>query len=191
MKFLSIVQLLSKQKIYFSILDEEIDGSTLALLEENDICQIFPRIKDRVKFIDRRKKLISTLNESTANIDETTNHLFSSTLSSSLSSIDFGESSHDNTALDQSVLNKTNGTNIEINLTTDSNLSSSVNCDDQDENIDIGARLPTEYEGPALTARMQQYVDEGDFSKFNPHTNMRSELLTLLFDDVVQSHQLL
>lgn len=191
MKFLSIIHLLSKQKIYLSNLDEDIDGSTLALLEENDIRQMFPRIKDRVKFIDRRKKLISTLNESTDNIDETTNHLFSSTLSSSPSPINFEESSHDNTALDQSVLNKTNETNIEINLTTDSNLSSSVEGDDQNENIDAGARLPAEYECPTLTSRMQQYVDERNFSKFNPHTNMRSELLSLLFDDVVQSYQLL
>ena len=51
--------------------------------------------------------------------------------------------------------------------------------------------LPIDYEGPQLTLRMQNYIDENDISKFNPHTNMRSELLSLIFDDVTKSHQLL
>lgn len=51
--------------------------------------------------------------------------------------------------------------------------------------------LPVDYEGPQLTLRMQKYLDENDISKFNPHTSMRSELLSLIFDDVTKSHQLL
>ncbi|CAF4562808.1 unnamed protein product, partial [Rotaria magnacalcarata] len=51
---------------------EDIDGSTLVLLQHNDIAEIFPRIKDRVKFIDQRAKLASNLNEQNENTDETT-----------------------------------------------------------------------------------------------------------------------
>ena len=47
------------------------------------------------------------------------------------------------------------------------------------------------YEGPDLTIKMQQYILQQDVSKFNPHTKMRSELLSLLFDDVIKSYQLL
>ena len=35
----------------------------MALLQQDDIIQIFPRIKDRVKFVHRRTELISNLNE--------------------------------------------------------------------------------------------------------------------------------
>ena len=53
------------------------------------------------------------------------------------------------------------------------------------------AILPDDYEGPDLTIKMQQYIPQQDISKFNPHTKMRSELLSLLFDDVIKSNQLL
>ena len=169
-------------------LDEDIDGQTLVLLQQSDISQIFPRIKDRLKFVDRRKKLISTLNEPINNIDEPTNRPFNSTFSSSF---DSGDSLVENDVLDPSVLSKTKEPNIEINLTTDSNLSSSIDCSDNNEDIYTKARLPVDYEGPDLTMRMQQYVDENNIPKFNPHTAMRGELLSLLFDQVTKSYHLL
>lgn len=71
------------------------------------------------------------------------------------------------------------------------NLVSNTNNYDNGNDSSIKAMLPVDYEGPQLTLRMQKYLDENDISKFNPHTSMRSELLSLIFDDVTKSHQLL
>ncbi|CAF1422721.1 unnamed protein product, partial [Adineta steineri] len=46
--------------------EEDIDGATLALLQHNDLIQIFPRVKDRVKFVDQRAKLILHYNDQQA-----------------------------------------------------------------------------------------------------------------------------
>ncbi|CAF4397044.1 unnamed protein product, partial [Adineta steineri] len=51
---------------------EDIDGATLALLQHNDLIQIFPRVKDRVKFVDQRAKLILYYNDQQANKDAAT-----------------------------------------------------------------------------------------------------------------------
>ncbi|CAF4990120.1 unnamed protein product, partial [Rotaria socialis] len=37
---------------------------------------------------------------------------------------------------------------------------------------------------------MQHHIDDNNISKFNPHTTLRGELLSILFDDVTTSHQL-
>lgn len=128
------------------------------------------------------------MNEPSNNIDEPTNRPFNSTFSSTF---DSGDSLQENDVLDSSVLSKNKEPNIEINLTTDSNLSSSIDHSDNNEDIYSKARLPVDYEGPDLTMRMQQYVDENNIPKFNPHTAMRDELLSLLFDQVTKSHHLL
>lgn len=79
-----------------------------------------------------------------------------------------------------------------MNQTTNTNLSSNVNItDDNNDNIYVKRSLPPDYQGPNLTNKMQRYVDENNISKFNPHTALRAELLSLLFDDVTKTHQLL
>ena len=70
------------------------------------------------------------------------------------------------------------------------NPSLNINCPDTDD-VYVQTRLPTDYAGPVLTVRMQRYIDEHSVSKFHPHTAMRGELLSLLFDDVTKTHQLL
>ncbi|CAF1646495.1 unnamed protein product, partial [Adineta ricciae] len=151
---------------------EDIDGATLALFEQNNINQIFPRIKDRVKFTHERAKLIASLNEQQERRDALV--------------IDTFDSGSDN--------NDTHNSVDENENITDNNHQSSVNSNsspNDHENMNTRGLLLHEYEGPELTDRMKEYVDRSDFSKFNPHTKMRRDLLTLLFEDVTKSHQLL
>ncbi len=68
---------------------------------------------------------------------------------------------------------------------------SSNNNSHADDDSNIRPRLPVEYEGPELTSKMQDYVDNNNLAKFNPHTTMRRELLSLIFDDVSKSHKIL
>ncbi|CAF4726792.1 unnamed protein product, partial [Rotaria sp. Silwood2] len=68
--------------------------------------------------------------------------------------------------------------------------ASNHNCSDDNDDILMKVRLPSDYEGPNLTTRMQQYIDDNNLSKFFPHTAMRSELLSLLFNDITESYKL-
>jgi hypothetical protein len=179
-----------KQKIYFSLLlDEDIDGQTLALLQQNDIMLIFPRIKDRVKFVDLREKLISNLNEEHEDIDETAGHFFDLTLSLSFKSLSAAPTNE--IPPGSSFSNENRELADDIDSTADLDHSSLHNSSDDIGDFRTTTKLPVDFEGPALTMRMKQYVDENDLKKFNPHTAMRGELLTLLFDDVTKSHQVL
>ncbi|CAF2728490.1 unnamed protein product [Rotaria sp. Silwood2] len=67
--------------------------------------------------------------------------------------------------------------------------ASNHNWSDDNEDILMKVRLPSDYEGPNLTTRMQQYIDDNNLSKFFPHTAMRSELLSLLFNDITESYK--
>jgi hypothetical protein len=161
----------------------------LVLLQHNDIAEIFPRIKDRVKFIDQRAKLASNLNEQNENADETTTiNVFDSTSSSSFKPVD---SSPENDTLDSSVLREKSQSNNDIHQTTDANLPSSINFPDDNDDIYTTTKLPSDYQGPDLPTRMQHYIDDNNISKFNPHTALRGELLSLVFDDVTKSHKIL
>ncbi|CAF4516846.1 unnamed protein product, partial [Rotaria magnacalcarata] len=71
------------------------------------------------------------------------------------------------------------------------NLSSSINFPDDNDNIYTTAKLPSDYQGPDLPIRIQHYIDDNNIAKFNPHTALRGELLSLVFDDVTKSHKLL
>ncbi|CAF4178390.1 unnamed protein product, partial [Rotaria sp. Silwood2] len=181
-----------EQAHYINVLThEDIDGSTLVLLQHNDIAEIFPRIKDRVKFVNQLAKLTSNLNEQNENTDgttTTTTNVFDLTASSSLKPVD---SVQENDTFDSSVLREKSQSNNDIHQTTEANLSSSINFPDDNDDIYATAKLPSDYQGPDLTIRMQHYIDDNNISKFNPHTALRDELLSCLFDDVTKSHKLL
>ncbi|CAF2951727.1 unnamed protein product [Rotaria sp. Silwood2] len=168
---------------------EDIDGSTLVLLQHNDIAEIFPRIKDRVKFIDQRTKLTSNLNEQNENTDATpATNVFDLTPSSSFKPVD---SLQENDTLDSSVLRESSQSNNDIHQTTDANLSSGINFPDDNDDIYTTAKLSSDYQGPDLPIRMQHYIDDNNILKFNPHTALRGKLLSLLFDGITRSHKLL
>ncbi|CAF2958839.1 unnamed protein product, partial [Rotaria sp. Silwood2] len=164
---------------------EDIDGTTVALLQQNDLIQIFPRIKDRVKFVDQRTKLILDFNEQQVNKDATTVDA-SDSASRLVQSYDQSENNDSPNSLDA---NENIGTNNRAS-TTDPDSSSHFPLND-DTDIHSNAALPEDYKGPNLTIKMNEYIEQNNISKFNPHTKMRSELLSLLFDDVTKSHQLL
>jgi hypothetical protein len=185
-------------------LDEDIDGETLVLLQQEEILKIFPRIKDRVKFVDLRAKLIANSKEQHTDADEITGNLFESTLPSSASSQFLDTSQHNGLTASSILITNVGNQNGETFNDQSSNIdcndpSSNVGCNDLSSNVDcadsdylhVESRLPMDYIGPTLSTRMQHYVDENNLSKFNPHTTLRSELLSLLFDDVTNTHQLL
>ena len=87
----------------------------------------------------------------------------------------------DNNISSPSLFNDSVGSNSDNNQITDSDALNQSNSDDYDD-ILMRARLPPDYEGPNLSMRMQQYIDDNNLSRFFPHTAMRSELLSLFFD---------
>ena len=89
----------------------------------------------------------------------------------------------DNNISSSSLFNDSVGSNSDNNQKTDSDALNQSNSDDYD-NILMKAPLPPDYEGPNLPMRMQQYIDDNNLSRFFPHTAMRSELLSLFFDDI-------
>ena len=147
------------------------------MLQHNDICGIFPRIKDRVKFIDSRTKLISSLNDQHVDISTITNNAFDSAVS------------QQNADSGLSVLSKTmEVNNIDETENPDPSTNSALPNDDD---IDDKSILPTDYDGPRLTTRMKQYIEENNLSKFNAHTKIRGELLSILYDDITNTYNLL
>ena len=170
------------------VIEEDIDGSTLVLLQHNDIVQIFPRIKDRVKFIGQRTKLISNITEQRQSSNSVTGSLFLTEYSpSSFKSLD---PLIENNTSSPSLFNDNVELNSDNNQITDSNALNQTNSDDNDYNL-MKVRLPPDYEGPNLPMRMQQYIDDNNLAKFLLHTAMRSELLSLFFNDITNSYKLL
>ncbi|CAF4642148.1 unnamed protein product, partial [Rotaria magnacalcarata] len=81
--------------------------------------------------------------------------------------------------------NEAQQSNNDIDPMTDPDPSSNIVCSDDDNDDALTkATLPIYYEVPQLTVRMQHYIDDNNISKFNPHTTLRGELLSILFDDV-------
>jgi hypothetical protein len=119
--------------------------------------------------------------------NEITGNLFESTLSSSTSSLYFSDASQHNGSSDSSVLVTTEENE---NGQTGDDISSNIDCHDNDD-FHVESRLPTDYTGPTLSARIQHYIDQNNLAKFNPHTVLRAGLLSVLFDDVTKTHELL
>jgi len=131
--------------------------------------------------------LIEKFKKHHTDTDGFTGNLFESTLSSSTSSLYFSDASQQNDSPDSSVLVTTEQNQ---NGQTGDDLSSNIDCDDNDD-FHVKSRLPADYTGPTLSERIQYYIDQNNLAKFNPHTTLRAELLSLLFDDVTKTHQLL
>ncbi|CAF3060653.1 unnamed protein product [Rotaria sp. Silwood2] len=166
---------------------EDIDGATLVLLQPDDIVKIFPRLRDRVKFVDQRTKLVEKFKECRTDADEFTGNLLESTLSSSTLSLYFSDVPRNNGSPDLSVLITT-----EVNQNDEicDDTSPNIDCHDSDDNH-VESRLPTDYTGPILSSRIQYFIDQNNIAKFNPHTTLRAEILSLIFDDVTKTHNLL
>lgn len=156
-------------------------------MQQDDIVKIFPRLKDRVKFVDQRTKLIEKLKEHRTDTDEFTSNLHESILSSSTVSVYFSDAPEHNGSPDLSVLITTEANR---NDETCDDTSSNIDCHDSDD-IHIEPRLPVDYTGPVLSSRIKYFIDQNDTAKFNPHTKLRAEILSLIFDDVTKTHNLL
>ncbi|CAF1486793.1 unnamed protein product [Adineta steineri] len=125
-----------------NILEEDIDDARLALLQQNDLIQIFSRVKDRVKFVDQRAKLILHHNDQQANRDAATLDVFDS----ALSLVQVYDGLENNDMLNSVDANE----NIEINnraSATDPGSSSSLSLND-DADVHTKPMLPDDYEGP-------------------------------------------
>lgn len=149
--------------------------------------KIFPRLRDRVKFVDQRTKLVEKFKDGQADADEFTGNLVESTLSSSVSSLYFSDVPRHDGSPDLSALITT-----EVNQNNEicDDTSPNIDCHDSDDNH-VESRLPTDYTGPILSSKIQYFIDQNNIAKFNPHTTLRAEILSLIFDDVTQTHNLL
>ncbi|CAF4460083.1 unnamed protein product, partial [Adineta steineri] len=133
----------------------------------------------------QRAKLILYYNDQQANKDAATLGVSDSTLSV-VQVYDELENNDMSNSVDANE-------NIIINnraSTTTLGSSSSLPLND-DVDIDNKPTLPDDYEGPNLTSRMEEYIEQENISKFNPHTRTRSEVLTLIYDHVTKSYDLL
>ncbi|CAF1683485.1 unnamed protein product, partial [Rotaria magnacalcarata] len=124
---------------------------------------------DRVKFVDQRTKLIESFKEHDPDTDEIT------------------DVTHHHDLPDSPVLLAAEENQ---NGQTRDDISSNIDCNENND-LHVESRLPTDYTGPILTTRIQYYIDQNNLSKFNPHTTLRGEILSLLFDDVTKTYNLL
>ncbi|CAF1521470.1 unnamed protein product, partial [Adineta steineri] len=159
--------------------------ATLALLQHNDLIQIFPRVKDRVKFVDQRAKLILHYNDQQASKDAATLGVSDSTLSV----VQVYDELENNDMLNSVDANENIVTNNRASTTAPGSSSSLPLNDDAD--IYNKPMLPDDYEGPNMISRMEEYIEQENITKFNPHTRLRSELLSLIYDNVTKSYDLL
>ncbi|CAF4371458.1 unnamed protein product, partial [Adineta steineri] len=140
----------------------------------------------RVKFVDQRAKLIVYYNDPQANKDAATLGVSDS----KLSVVQVYDELENNDMLNSVDANENIVTNNRAS-TTDLGSSSSLPANDDDGDIDNKPMLPDDYEGPNLTSRMEEYIEQENITKFNPHTRLRSELLSLIYDNVTKSYDLL
>ncbi|CAF1297573.1 unnamed protein product [Adineta steineri] len=141
---------------------------------------------NRVKFVDQRAKLIVYYNDPQANKDAATLGVSDS----KLSVVQVYDELENNDMLNSVDANENIVTNNRAS-TTDLGSSSSLPANDDDGDIDNKPMLPDDYEGPNLTSRMEEYIEQENITKFNPHTRLRSELLSLIYDNVTKSYDLL
>jgi hypothetical protein len=90
-----------------------------------------------------------------------------------------------------SVSNEDSQSIHDISQIADPDRSSDDNILNDDLTFQTKTNLPLDYQGPELTTRIKECINENKISRFDPHTAMRGELLSLIFADVTKSYQLL
>ncbi|CAF4162667.1 unnamed protein product [Adineta steineri] len=145
-----------------NILEEDINDATLALLQQNDLIQIFSRVKDRVKFVDQRAKLILHHNDQQANRDAATLDVFDS----ALSLVQVYDGLENNDMLNSVDANE----NIEINnraSATDPGSSSNLSLNDDADVAHVSPEQsdPDRYTSSQLNITTSRNIDDENISE--------------------------
>jgi len=170
-------------------LEEEIDGIMLARLPFDELRALFPKLKDRVLFTEKRDILIkewnNTANEQldgTNTLNECSKQTFDICSASQI--IASTQDLLDDTPLFCNDMN--NGTSG-----TTSNIDSQVNEDENDDLEEPQQNSPLDFAFVSLPEEIQVIIDDNELMKLHGHTNHRRILLNFVFQIVVNTYNLL
>ncbi|CAF1250005.1 unnamed protein product [Rotaria sp. Silwood1] len=154
--------------------EEEIGGVMLARLPFDELRALFPKLKDRVLFTEKRDILIKENNNTTNEQLDGKNILNESSTQDLLDDIPL---------FCNDMNNETSGTtsNIDCQLNEDEN----GNLEESQQN------LSSDFAFVSLQEEIQVIVDENDLMKLREHTNHRRILLNFVFKIVVNTYNLL
>ncbi|CAF3827820.1 unnamed protein product [Rotaria sp. Silwood1] len=157
-----------------SVVEEEIGEVMLARLPFDELRALFPKLKDRVLFTEKRDILIKENNNTTNEQLDGKNILNESSTQDLLDDIPL---------FCNDMNNETSGTtsNIDCQLNEDEN----GNLEESQQN------LSSDFAFVSLQEEIQVIVDENDLMKLREHTNHRRILLNFVFKIVVNTYNLL
>ncbi|CAF0880050.1 unnamed protein product, partial [Didymodactylos carnosus] len=178
---------------YVNILSQQdVDGETLRLLQQTEIEKIFPKLKQRVKFVSERDLLFSETKQSHINLlVPVLNESNETALSKPLKKDEMKQTSgliviehnlHDD-ILSYDVYDETIETAQHIQHTTNTDQENI-----ESENIAPKPRLLPDYTLPLFTSKVQQAIAYKQYENFAGHTNHRRLLLDSVYEGAVSKY---
>ena len=152
--------------------------------DADSVKSIFPKYKQQLLFLRKRKKLFddsATIDENKEN--ETVAQQTSLASASTLSSDDVAFAS-----------STPKSTQMSFNIEESSISATSIQEIDIVRNTDVTSEslpkssLPEDYRLPTLPPFLLNDIDKGDLSKFNSHCKNRQILLDTIFSDLTSNH---
>ncbi|CAF1453005.1 unnamed protein product [Adineta steineri] len=175
---------------YVNVLSqEEIDGATLARLPYDEVCILFPKLKDRILFTEKRDLLIKQCNN-IVNEQLDDGDILNQ---SSKQTFDTCTTSQAITST-QDLLNNPSLSSNSMNsdaFDAASNIDDEVNHDETDDLEEPQQNLPTDFAFSSLPEEIQVIIDENELMKLRGHTNHRRILLNFVFKAVATTYNLL
>ncbi|CAF0761503.1 unnamed protein product [Didymodactylos carnosus] len=175
------------------VTSEEADGETVLLLQENEILQIFPKLKDRVKFKSERQLLFGN----TYATDRQSQQL----QQLHLVSTEFEQPLHKNDNIPATGQILTIGFIDGEDFLSDNSVTvTTVETNENDQESDIGINnqtniniqpLSSDFKILTIPRKVQQIIDNNDLIKLAGHTNHRRMLLEAVYNDLITSYGLL
>ncbi|CAF1517875.1 unnamed protein product, partial [Adineta steineri] len=170
-------------------LEDEIDGATLTRLPYDEVRTLFPKLKDRVLFTEKRDLLIkqcnNIVNEQLGDgdiLNQSSKQIFDTcTTSQAITST-------------QDLLNNPSLSSNSMNsdaFDAASNIDDKVNHDETDDLEEPQQNLPTDFAFSSLPEEIEVIIDENELMKLRGHTNHRRILLNFVFKAVATTYNLL
>ncbi|CAF4214881.1 unnamed protein product, partial [Adineta steineri] len=175
---------------YVNVLpQDEIDGATLTRLPYDEVRTLFPKLKDRVLFTEKRDLLIkqcnNIVNEQLGDgdiLNQSSKQIFDTcTTSQAITST-------------QDLLNNPSLSSNSMNsdaFDAASNIDDKVNHDETDDLEEPQQNLPTDFAFSSLPEEIEVIIDENELMKLRGHTNHRRILLNFVFKAVATTYNLL
>lgn len=170
-------------------LEEEIDGTMLAKLPFDELRALFPKLKDRVLFTEKRDLLIKECNviaNEQLDGEDTLNESRKQTFDTCTASQTIASTQD---LIDNPLLSCNDMSND--TLGTISDIDGQINEDENDDSEEPQQSLPLDFEFVSLPEEIQVIIDENELIKLRGHTNHRRILLNFVFKVVVNTYNLL